>query len=157
MLGVHKIYVKTWGCAHNNSDSEYMAGLLAQSGYQIVTSSDLADVWILNSCTVKSPAEDHFRNAVNDGLAKGKSVIVAGCVSQATPKSSYLDKLSIVGVQQIDRVVEVVEETLKGGVVRLLGVRKEGKRKTGGASLHLPKIRKNPLVEIIAINTGMNV
>ena len=33
--------------------------------------------------------------------------------------------------QQIDRVVEVVEETLKGNVVRFLGQRKEGRRKTG--------------------------
>lgn len=30
----------------------------------------------------------------------------------------------------------------------------ETKRKTGGASLSLPKVRRNPLVEIIAVNTG---
>ncbi len=30
------VYVKTWGCSHNNSDAEYMAGLLASHGYQIV-------------------------------------------------------------------------------------------------------------------------
>lgn len=34
--GTHKIYVKTWGCAHNSSDSEYMAGQLAAKGYSIV-------------------------------------------------------------------------------------------------------------------------
>ena len=32
---VKKIYVKTWGCSHNNSDSEYMAGQLAACGYKI--------------------------------------------------------------------------------------------------------------------------
>lgn len=31
------------------------------------------------------------------------------------PRSEFLEGLSIIGVQQIDRVVEVVEETLKGG------------------------------------------
>ena len=36
LLGVAKIYVKTWGCAHNSSDSEYMAGQLAAAGYRIV-------------------------------------------------------------------------------------------------------------------------
>jgi threonylcarbamoyladenosine tRNA methylthiotransferase CDKAL1 len=36
-------------------------------------------------------------------------------------------------VQQIDRVVEVVEETLKGHAVRLLGQKKEGKKRLGGA------------------------
>ena len=62
--------------------------------------------------------------------------------------------LSLIGVQQIDRVVEVVEETLKGHTVRLFGQKKRDGRKTGGADLSLPKVRKNPLVEIIAINTG---
>lgn len=78
----------------------------------------LADIWLLNSCTVKNPAEDHFRNAIEEGQKNGKYVIVAGCVSQATPKTPYLHGLSIVGVQQIDRVVEVVEETLKGSTKR---------------------------------------
>ena len=29
------VYVKTWGCSHNNSDGEYMAGMLAAAGYSI--------------------------------------------------------------------------------------------------------------------------
>ena len=131
-----------------------MAGLLATNGYEIVKEDTIADVWLLNSCTVKNPAEDHFKNFVTTGLEAGKKVIVAGCVAQSAPKSSYLSGISIIGVQQIDRVVEVVEETLKGNTVRLLGQKKDGKKKLGGASLSLPKIRKNALIEIIAISTG---
>lgn len=152
--GTQNIFIKTWGCTHNSSDSEYMAGLLASNGYNMVADAADAHLWLLNSCTVKNPSEDHFRNAIVDGLKNGKLVVVAGCVPQAASKSSYLNKLSVIGVQQIDRVVEVVEETLKGNTVRLLGIKKEGKRKAGGASLHLPKIRRNPLIEIIAISTG---
>lgn len=33
--GTQKIYLKTWGCSHNNSDSEYMAGQLAAYGFRI--------------------------------------------------------------------------------------------------------------------------
>lgn len=33
--GTHSIFIKTWGCSHNNSDGEYMAGLLASNGYTI--------------------------------------------------------------------------------------------------------------------------
>ena len=80
--------------------------------------------------------------------------MLAGCVPQGAPKSDLVDGFSIIGVQQIDRIVEVVEETLNGNVVQLFGVRKENGKKTGGASLNLPKIRRNPLIEIIAINTG---
>lgn len=73
---------------------------------------------------------------------------------QGAPKASFVQGLSIIGVQQIDRVVEVVEETLKGNTVRLLGTKKQNGKKIGGASLLLPKVRRNPLIEIIAINTG---
>lgn len=106
------------------------------------------------SCTVKNPSEDTFRNEIQSGLDSGKHVVVAGCVPQGAPKSEYLKGLSIVGVQQIDRVVEVVEETLKGHSVRLLQQKKSDGKRVAGAALSLPKIRKNPLIEIIAINTG---
>ncbi|XP_064112548.1 threonylcarbamoyladenosine tRNA methylthiotransferase-like [Macrobrachium nipponense] len=152
--GTQKIFVKTWGCAHNSSDSEYMAGQLAAYGYKITEEKMEADLWLLNSCTVKNPAEDHFRNEIKTGRDAGKKVVVAGCVPQGAPRSEFLQGLSVVGVQQIDRVVEVVEETLKGNSVRLLGQKKQGGKKQGGASLLLPKVRRNPLIEIISINTG---
>ncbi|XP_060802488.1 threonylcarbamoyladenosine tRNA methylthiotransferase [Amyelois transitella] len=153
--GTQTIYVKTWGCAHNNSDSEYMAGLLAAHGYKLTEDKWEAQLWLLNSCTVKSPAEDHFKNEIDLGRSRGIHVVVAGCVPQGAPRSGYLQGLSVVGVQQIDRIVEIVEETLKGHTVRLFGQKKTNDgRKAGGASLLLPKVRKNPLIEIISINTG---
>ncbi|KAK4876706.1 hypothetical protein RN001_009212 [Aquatica leii] len=152
--GTQTVYVKTWGCAHNSSDSEYMAGQLAAYGYSLTQDKEKADLWLLNSCTVKNPAEDHFRNEINSGKKLGKHIVLAGCVPQGAPKSSFMDGLSIIGVQQIDRVVEVVEETLKGNTVKLMGMKKTNGKKIGGASLLLPKVRRNPLIEIIAINTG---
>lgn len=152
--GTQKVYVKTWGCAHNNSDSEYMAGQLAAFGYNLTNSKEDADLWLLNSCTVKNPSEDTFRNEIESGQKVGKHVVVAGCVPQGAPKSNYLNGLSVIGVQQIDRVVEVVEETLKGHSVRLLQNKKENGKRVAGAKLALPKVRKNPLIEIIAVNSG---
>ncbi|XP_041040112.1 threonylcarbamoyladenosine tRNA methylthiotransferase isoform X1 [Carcharodon carcharias] len=152
--GTQKIWVKTWGCSHNNSDGEYMAGQLAVYGYKITENSLEADLWLLNSCTVKNPAEDHFRNSIKKAQEQNKKVVVAGCVPQAQPRMDYIKGLSIIGVQQIDRVVEVVEETIKGHSVRLLGQKKDKGKRLGGARLDLPKIRKNPLIEIISINTG---
>lgn len=152
--GTQKIWMKTWGCSHNNSDGEYMAGQLAASGYKMTDDPTEADVWLLNSCTVKNPAEDHFRNSIKKATEQQKKVVVAGCVPQAQPRMEYLKGLSIIGVQQIDRVVEVVDEAVKGHSVRLLGQKKDGGRRLGGARLDLPKIRKNPLIEIISINTG---
>lgn len=67
-------------------------------------------------------------------------MVVAGCVPQGAPKAPFIQGLSVIGVQQIDRVVEVVEETLKGNTVRLLGTKKQNGKKIGGASLLLPKV-----------------
>ena len=41
-----------------------------------------------------------------------------------------------------------------GHTVRLFGQKKHKGKKSGGAALSLPKVRKNPLIEIIPINTG---
>lgn len=35
--GTQKIFIKTWGCTHNNSDGEYMAGLLSTYGYTLTS------------------------------------------------------------------------------------------------------------------------
>ena len=42
--GTQPVYVKTWGCSHNNSDGEYMAGILAASGYPITCECALTGV-----------------------------------------------------------------------------------------------------------------
>eukprot|EP01084_Bolivina_argentea_P166605 289221_1 len=157
------IYIKTWGCSHNISDSEYMSGLLSSFGYNIILNedkSDDADLWLLNSCTVKGPSQEHFISFVKKGKLKGKLIIAAGCVPQGDKKLNIINNISIIGVQQIDRVVDVVKETFRGNIVKLFNEKKiqnidgKNKRKDGGAKLNLPKIRKNKLIEIIPINTG---
>ena len=84
-----RVFVKTWGCAHNSSDSEYMAGQLAAQGYTITNNKEEANLWLLNSCTVKNPAEEHFKNEINKGLDKNKKVVVAGCVPQGKGNIYY--------------------------------------------------------------------
>lgn len=145
--GTQTIYVKTFGCSHNQSDSEYMAGQLSAYGYTISEYPDDADVWLINTCTVKSPSQSAMETLIHKGRAARKPLVVAGCVPQGSKDLKELEGISLIGVQQIDHIVEVVEETLKGHEVRLL------KRSTLPA-LNLPKIRKNNFVEILPINVG---
>ncbi|VDK42539.1 unnamed protein product [Anisakis simplex] len=146
--GTRRVYVRTWGCAHNASDSEYMSGLLLAAGYNIVSEKQDASLWILNSCTVKTPSEVQLENNVKEAQKTGKLIVVAGCVSQAEPDSEFLKGISIVGVKQTDRIVEVVDETFKGNCVRLLSKRRPHQK------LSLPKMRRNNLIEVLAINSG---
>jgi len=146
--GTEKIYAKTFGCAHNVSDSEFMQGALDAYGYELTNKPSDADLWLINSCTVKDPSQAAFVNLVEKGRREGKAVVVAGCVPEADRKVKGLEEVSVVGVHNIDRVVEVVEETLKGNTVRLLDRKKKLPR------LDLPKIRRDALIEIIPLSTG---
>ena len=145
--GIQKIFVKTYGCSHNTSDSEYMMGLLNDYGYIIVDNFDDCDACVINSCTVKNPSQDAFMNYIAKAKTNGKKVVISGCVPQGDRTLPGLEDCSVVGVTQIDRIVEVVEETLKGNIVKLLA-------KKELPSLDLPKIRRNAYVDIIPINTG---
>ncbi|BBN00376.1 hypothetical protein Mp_1g28610 [Marchantia polymorpha subsp. ruderalis] len=145
--GSQTIYLKTFGCSHNQSDSEYMAGQLAAYGYSITEEPEGADLWLINTCTVKNPSQSAMETIIRRGKDAKKPLVVAGCVPQGNSNLKELEGISIVGVQQIDRVVEVVEETLKGHEVRLL-------RRQTLPALDLPKVRKNKFVEIIPINVG---
>ncbi|KAF9601447.1 hypothetical protein IFM89_020214 [Coptis chinensis] len=129
------------------SDSEYMAGQLSAFGYALSDKPEEADLWLINTCTVKSPSQSAMDTLILKSKSARKPLVVAGCVPQGSRNLKELEGVSIVGVQQIDRVVEVVEETLKGHEVRLLN------RKTLPA-LDLPKVRKNSFIEILPINVG---
>ncbi|KAH9692317.1 threonylcarbamoyladenosine tRNA methylthiotransferase [Citrus sinensis] len=129
------------------SDSEYMAGQLSAFGYALTDNSEEADIWLINTCTVKSPSQSAMDTLIAKCKSAKKPLVVAGCVPQGSRDLKELEGVSIVGVQQIDRVVEVVEETLKGHEVRLLHRKKL-------PALDLPKVRRNKFVEILPINVG---
>lgn len=147
--GTQSIWVKTFGCAHNISDSEYMLGQLQDYGYRLVDDArkEQADLWLINTCTVKNPSQAAMGTVIKRGQELGKKLVVAGCVPQGDKKAKELQGLSLLGVSQIDRVVEAVEETLKGNTVQLLA-------KKTLPRLDLPKVRRNPHVEIVPLSTG---
>lgn len=148
--GVGKVFVRTWGCSHNVSDSEYMAGALEAYGYVVTDNEEdmlSSDCAVLNSCTVKGPSQQAFMNLVKKCQAGGVPLVVAGCVPQGQRDMPELSNVSIIGTQQIDRVTEAVEQTLAGNTVRLLS-------KATLPRLDMPKVRRNPLVEIIPLSTG---
>jgi threonylcarbamoyladenosine tRNA methylthiotransferase CDKAL1 len=83
---------------------------------------------------VKNPSQSAMTTLISKCKSANKPLVVAGCVPQGSRDLKELEGISVIGVQQIDRVVEVVEETLKGHEVRLLS------RKTL-PSLDLPKVQ----------------
>lgn len=140
-------HIETYGCTLNFADSEQMAGLLQKAQFIPARDIEEADFLILNSCTIKSPTETAFFKRLEEIKEKYpyKPVIIAGCIPQTDP--GKLKNYSLVGTRSIHHIVEVVEETLHDNLVKVL--------ETGEMPpLNLPKLRKNPIVEIIPVSRG---
>lgn len=146
--GRQRIHVKTFGCPHNQSDGEYLAGQLKDYGYTLVDSLEESDAIVINSCTVKHPSETRALNLVSNAQQLGKGVVLAGCVPSSNRQLADKLEVSMLDVTQLDRIVEVVEETVKGNTVKLMDKRNDL------PSLSLPKVRKHRFAEIITINSG---
>jgi threonylcarbamoyladenosine tRNA methylthiotransferase CDKAL1 len=147
--GSARIYFRTFGCSHNVSDSEFMMGMLSKYGFYLVDTLEESDLCVFNSCTVKNPSQDAAVNLVARAEQLGKKIVVTGCVPQADQSIPIFEKASLIGVSNIGSIVTVVEETLKGNRVVVIG-----KSSDLPDINSMPKIRRNKLVEIIAISTG---
>ena len=142
-----KIYIKTYGCALNQSDSELMAGLLKESKFEIVNDPEDAFVIIINTCTVKGKTETKFFNYLEKTKEKYpyKKIIITGCIPQTDP--GKLKGYSLLGTSQLTNIVQLVEETINDNPMAML-------TKEQLPRLNLSKIRKNPAIEIIPISEG---
>ena len=143
-----KIAIKTYGCAMNQADSEMIAGLLKERGFNITGFSD-SDIVVVNTCTVKAPTEHKILKKLKELESSGKQVIVSGCMPPAIPGlADKFPSFSFIGVNVSD-IVDAVLCTEEGKrFVRISG----GKHKT--CKVSLPRIRRNPVTEIIPISEG---
>ncbi len=79
------VYIETYGCQMNVSDSELMAGKLAAEGYSTVERPDDADVILLNTCAIRDHAEQRVIGRLGElkrAMRPGSVVGVTGCMAQ---------------------------------------------------------------------------
>lgn len=84
---MRKVHIKTWGCQMNEHDSERIAGVLSENGYQLTEDIKDANLVILNTCSVRDKAEHKFFSEVGRvrDLKKEKPDLligVGGCIAQ---------------------------------------------------------------------------
>ena len=92
------VYIETYGCQMNVSDTELMLGKLADSGYEAVDQPDGADVVLINTCAIRDHAEQRVIGRLGEIKSKMKrdAVLgVTGCMAQR------------LGTQLLDRVKHV--------------------------------------------------
>ena len=114
-----KYLIETFGCQMNVHDSERMAGLLEQAGFEPTDDALDADVVVINTCSVRERAEEKLYTRLGElrQLAEEQGhdpiVAVAGCVAQQEGKAILRRSAGVadvvVGTQAIRRLPMLVD------------------------------------------------
>jgi len=95
-----KLFIESYGCQMNFSDSEIVASILADQGYNTTQNLEEADLVLVNTCSIRDKAEQTVRkrlekyNAVKK-INPGMKVGVLGCMAERL-KSKFLEEEKIV-------------------------------------------------------------
>jgi tRNA-2-methylthio-N6-dimethylallyladenosine synthase len=96
-----KLFIESYGCAMNFSDSEIVASILTEQGYNTTQNLEEADLVLVNTCSIRDKAEMTVRkrlekyNAVKRSINPGMKVGVLGCMAERL-KSQFLEEEKIV-------------------------------------------------------------
>ena len=95
-----KLYIESYGCQMNFSDSEIVASILKKEGFDTTSNIEVADIILLNTCSIREKAEQTVRNRLlyMNGLKNAKPdllVGVLGCMAERL-KSNLLEEEKIV-------------------------------------------------------------
>lgn len=119
------------GCSKNLVDTEVMLGLIKENKIELVNEPSEADILIVNTCAFIDSAKEESINTIlsmaeykEPGKGKCKALIIAGCLGQRYGQE-LLDELpeadAIVGTEAWSRIMEAIEESLRGNRVVIKG------------------------------------
>ena len=110
-----KVFVHTFGCQMNESDSSRMVESLSRESFVRTESPDDADLILLNTCAIREKSEQKVLSALGryrpHKLSRGARIAVGGCVAQQEKdrllkKVPYLD--FVFGPDQVTRLPEIL-------------------------------------------------
>ena len=154
-----KFLIRTYGCQMNEHDTEVMAGILTELGYQSTNNTEDADIILLNTCAIRENAENKVFGEIGHlkplKLEKPDLILgVCGCMSQ---EESVVNKILkkhpqvdlIFGTHNIHRLPQLIKESLfdKAKVVEVWS-------KEGDVIENLPKVRKGKIKAWVNIMYG---
>lgn len=119
-----KLYIESYGCQMNFSDSEIVMSILTEQGFDTTSQADQADLILLNTCSIRDNAEQKVRNRLTQfNYIKNKkpSVLIGvlGCMAERL-KSKLLEEEKIVDMvvgpdayRDLPNLIEQVDEGSK--------------------------------------------
>ncbi|MCD9188052.1 MAG: tRNA (N6-isopentenyl adenosine(37)-C2)-methylthiotransferase MiaB [Pyrinomonadaceae bacterium] len=115
-----KVYLETFGCQMNVSDSERVASVLESDGFEITQNEATADVILFNTCSVRERAEHKLYTRVGQirNSEREKPVIgVLGCVAQLEGETLFSKSKGIdfvLGTKAVGRISKIVNKVFEG-------------------------------------------
>ncbi len=118
-------YIESYGCQMNFSDSEIVASILSEVGYQPTRNMEVADLIMINTCSIREKAEDTVRQRLRvfDKIKRkrpGTLIGVLGCMAERL-KSKFLEQEKLVDLvvgpdayRDLPSLVSTAEEGDKG-------------------------------------------
>lgn len=150
-----KVYLETFGCQMNVSDSERVASVLTKRGFEMTASEELADIVLINTCSVREKAEQKLYTRVGEirGGRRTKPLVgVLGCVAQLEGETLF-EKIegidAIVGTRAVGRISDVISRVLDGeeNIVDLGDREKDYDWSVSDPQRHSPHVAFVPIIE----------
>lgn len=104
------------GCKVNAYETEVMEQLLIENGFEIVDFNDLADVYVINTCSVTNIADRKSRQMIHQAARRNPDAIIvaAGCYVQTSKEEAEADPNIdiIIGNNEKNRIVELIKDCI---------------------------------------------
>jgi threonylcarbamoyladenosine tRNA methylthiotransferase MtaB len=109
-----RIAFTTLGCKVNQSETDLLARQFAAAGYERVPFEDLADVYVVNTCTVTHVADKKSRQMLSQARRANPDalVVATGCYASIIGQQLADDRTLVIRSRDKDRVVELVEGSI---------------------------------------------
>src|SRR6185503_12149829 len=128
------VYIKTYGCQMNERDSEAVSAQLVAKGYSLAPSEHVADVILMNTCSVRDLAEQKALNKMENVAAAVRrsrpNVLlgIMGCMAQSRGRE-LIDRLPdldlVIGTQKFHRTAYYLDDLIAGRRDRVVDVEAE--------------------------------
>ena len=134
-----KVAFSTLGCRVNHYESEAMAEKFIREGYEVTEFTEVADVYVINTCTVTNMGDKKSRQIISRARRLNPDAIIAvvGCYSQIAPKE----------VSAIDGVDVVLGTRNKGDVVYYVNKSRDEQ----AAQIYVESVLRNKKFEALNI------
>lgn len=125
-----RIAMTTLGCKVNQYDTATIEDRLKAEGHECVPFAEMADVYIINSCTVTNQADAESRQLARRAKRQNPSarVIMTGCYAQVNPKAvAKVPEIDyVIGLNRLEDIVRAVKSEVAVERISVSNLRKEG-------------------------------